>query len=132
MFPCRVAVPALVFALKRTRRRSEREDALAKSLFFSLALEGECPFPVGGAFNFCDFAMGGASLSLEQMGVLERRGLFSRFAGRIDGTPGDLSSHLLGDLDLERSHLSVRAAPAVCISMEVHWSVLKWSVSGKT
>ncbi|KAL3204259.1 hypothetical protein MRX96_053054 [Rhipicephalus microplus] len=36
--------------------------------------------------------MGGASLSLEQTGALERRGLFSRFAGRLDGTPGDLSS----------------------------------------
>ncbi|KAL3235480.1 hypothetical protein MRX96_022389 [Rhipicephalus microplus] len=48
--------------------------------------------------------MGGASLSLEQT----------------------------GDFDLEPSRLSVGAAPAVCISMEVHWFVLKWPVSGKT
>ncbi|KAL3208660.1 hypothetical protein MRX96_038943 [Rhipicephalus microplus] len=76
--------------------------------------------------------MGGASLSLEQTGALERRGLFSRFAGRLDGAPGYLSSPLKGDLDLERSRLSVGAARAVCISMEVHWSVLKWPVSSKT
>ncbi|KAL3226211.1 hypothetical protein MRX96_049000 [Rhipicephalus microplus] len=76
--------------------------------------------------------MGGASLSLKQTGALGRRVLFSRFAGRLDGTPGDLSSPLKGDLDLERSRLSVGAAPAVYISMEVRWSVLKWPVSGKT
>ncbi|KAL3210844.1 hypothetical protein MRX96_036810 [Rhipicephalus microplus] len=70
--------------------------------------------------------MGGASLSLEPTGALERRGLFSKFAGRLDGTPGDLSSPLKGDLDLERSRLSAEAAPAGCISMDVHWSVLKW------
>ncbi|KAL3206474.1 hypothetical protein MRX96_040041 [Rhipicephalus microplus] len=120
---CRVATPTLVFALKQTRRRKEREDALAKSLVFLLALEGKCPFPVGSASNFCDFAIGGVSLSLEHTGALERRGLFSRFSSRLDGTPGDLSSPLKGDLDLERSRLSVGAAQAVCISMEVHWSV---------
>ncbi|KAL3220327.1 hypothetical protein MRX96_029895 [Rhipicephalus microplus] len=92
---------------------------------FSLALEGKCPFRVGSASNFCGFTMGGASLSLEQTGALERRGLFSRFAGRLDGTPGDLCSPLKGDLDLERSRLLVGAVPAVCISMEMHWSVLK-------
>nr|XP_037280425.1 uncharacterized protein LOC119173741 [Rhipicephalus microplus] len=74
--------------------------------------------------------MGGASLSLEQTGALERRGLFSKFALRLDATPGDLSSPLKGDLDLERSRLSVGAAPAFCISTEVQGSVLKWSVSG--
>ncbi|KAL3208446.1 hypothetical protein MRX96_039127 [Rhipicephalus microplus] len=73
--------------------------------------------------------MGGASLSLEQTGALERRGLFSRFAGRLDGTPGGFSSSPKGDLDLERSRLSVGAESAVCISMEVHWYVLKWSPS---
>ncbi|KAL3249247.1 hypothetical protein MRX96_056107 [Rhipicephalus microplus] len=74
--------------------------------------------------------MGGASLSLKQMGALEHRRLFSRFTGRPDRTPGDLSSPLKGDLDQKRWHLSVGAAPAVCISMEVHWSVLKRPVSG--
>ncbi|KAL3225562.1 hypothetical protein MRX96_049188 [Rhipicephalus microplus] len=59
------------------------------------------------------------------MGALERRGLFSRFTGRLDSTSGDLSSLLKEDLDLEGSCLSYGAAPAICISMEVHWSMLK-------
>ncbi|KAL3174038.1 hypothetical protein MRX96_011780 [Rhipicephalus microplus] len=45
--------------------------------------------------------MRGASLSLQQTGTLEHRGLFSRFAGRLDGTPGDLSLPLKAVLDLE-------------------------------